>query len=375
MRVKKGETSLITPRHGDGPSGAGSLTIDRAMRQPSERAASPTTDRGNLPVHSETSGDWRASIRQAIRSVAQLRSFVGLPVDDEADHGFPVFVTREFASRIRRGDPHDPLLRQVLPTHAESQSPVGFGSDPVGDPAAAAAPGLLHKYDGRALILTTAACGVHCRYCFRREFDYAGHSGRSERFDGALKYLKQHDSIEEVLLSGGDPLMMTNAALFDLLDSTEAVGHVRRLRLHTRMPIVLPSRVDDELLDRLQASRLAVWIVVHVNHAAEIDSLTAAALSRMVDAGIPVLNQSVLLAGVNDMDNALVELSRRLINLRVTPYYLHQLDRVSGASHFEVDENRGLELIEAMRACLPGYAVPTLVREIAGRASKTPVGG
>ncbi len=343
---------------------AGSLPATGNGRQASVKSAGPPA-----------AASWQASIRDALRTAGDLRAAVGLPPGDDRDHGFPVMVTREFAGRIVRGDPHDPLLRQVLPVNAESASVVGFVNDPVGDPAAAAAPGLLHKYDGRALILTTPACGIHCRYCFRRTFDYKTHSGRTEQFASAIEYLQNNSSIAEVLLSGGDPLMMTDASLSQLIDQIESIEHVRRLRLHTRMPIVVPSRVTDALLQRLRSSRLAVWMVVHVNHAAEIDSATARALTRLVDAGVPVLNQSVLLAGVNDTVDALADLSERLIDLRVIPYYLHLLDRVAGAAHFDVPRPRAVALIDQLRGRLPGYAVPRLVREIAGQSSKTPIAG
>ncbi|WP_231602690.1 EF-P beta-lysylation protein EpmB [Neorhodopirellula pilleata] len=334
-------------------------------------------------------------MKNAIRSAGLLRECLGLPLEQTgelvpgevssttetcsntnasiaaADYGFPIFVTREFVSRMRPGDPNDPLLRQVLPVSDEAAVVDGFGSDPVGDLHANVAPGVLHKYHGRALVVTTGACGIHCRYCFRREFPYAAAGSRGQAFEPSLQYLREHDDIEEVILSGGDPLTMTDAAIDSLVERIEGIDHVTRLRIHTRMPIVVPSRVTLGLIERLRSSRLNVWVVVHVNHASEIDTPTQAALERFVDAGIPTLNQSVLLAGVNDDAATLERLSRRLMECRVMPYYLHQLDRVTGAAHFEVSPERGRELIAELETRLPGFAVPRYVAELAGRASKT----
>ncbi|WP_407652549.1 EF-P beta-lysylation protein EpmB [Aporhodopirellula aestuarii] len=320
---------------------------------------------------------WLASMQSAIRSSEELRRVVGLDAvgsdatEAGADYGFPVFVPREFASRMRNGDPSDPLLRQVLPVDSEGMDVAGFDSNPVGDLQANVAPGVLHKYSGRALVITTGACGVHCRYCFRRSFPYQEAGSRSDAYEPTMEYLRGRPDIEEVILSGGDPLTMTDTALDALIEKIEAIGHVRRLRIHSRMPIVIPSRVNSFLTRRLQHSRLTAWMVVHCNHAAEIDEETAAAMGRMVDAGIPVLNQSVLLRGVNDDVQTLEDLSRALMECRVMPYYLHQLDRVSGAAHFEVDAERGRELISQLESRLPGFAVPRYVAEIAGEKSKT----
>lgn len=326
----------------------------------------------------DETANWRGSMKRAIRSAGELRRHLNLdpPVGDPdgsnaEDRGFPVFVPLEFAARMKPGDPNDPLLRQVLPLPEEANSPDGFSSDPVGDLHAAVAPGLLHKYHGRALAITTGACGIHCRYCFRREFPYSENSSRGDHLELALKYLRENDSIEEVLLSGGDPLTLTDDSVAKLMQQIESIPHVRRLRWHTRMPIVIPSRVTDAWIERMQASRLTSWVVVHCNHPAELDSETGAALMRLVDAGVPVLNQAVLLRGVNDDVDVLESLCRRLIDLRVMPYYLHQLDRVRGAAHFEVDQECGRALVSQLESRLPGFAVPRFVCEQAGQASKT----
>jgi EF-P beta-lysylation protein EpmB len=278
------------------------------------------------------------------------------------------------------------LLLQVMAAAEESVGRPGFVSDPVGDTAARVAPALLQKYSGRALVITTGVCGVHCRYCFRRQFDYStskegvpslpgvqspdGPSGES--WAAAVAHLRLDQSIDEVILSGGDPLTLSDARLDRLVTAIESVPHVRRLRIHSRMPIVIPQRVTQAWVDRVRASRLATWMVIHCNHAQEIDGAVGDGIARMVDAGIPVLNQAVLLAGVNDDAETLATLSRELVNRRVQPYYLHQLDRVAGASHFEVSVDRGRQIVDAMRAMLPGYAVPTYVTEVEGAASKVP---
>jgi EF-P beta-lysylation protein EpmB len=318
---------------------------------------------------------WREELRLAVRDAAQLVAALELPAElaepaRRAAAGFPLFAPWPYIARMMPGDPADPLLLQVLPLAAELEERQGFTADPVGDGEALLSPGLLQKYRGRALLVTTGACAVHCRYCFRRHFPYSDGPRSPEDWQLAIDRIAADPTIDEVLLSGGDPLTLVDSHLAELARRLAAIPHVRRLRIHTRLPIVIPSRVTDDLLGWLCGTRLAPIMVVHANHANEIDEPTAAALSRLVDAGIPVLNQSVLLAGVNDSAEVLVALSRRLVDLRVMPYYLHQLDRVRGAAHFEVPVNRGLALIEQMRAALPGYAVPRYVQEIAGETSK-----
>jgi EF-P beta-lysylation protein EpmB len=269
-----------------------------------------------------------------------------------------------------KGDVADPLLRQVLPLADEQTVYPGYSSDPVGDSAATLSPGLLHKYAGRALLITTGACAVHCRYCFRRHFPYSEAPKSPADWQPAIDRIAADKSIDEVILSGGDPLTLVDAHLVELTGRIARISHVRRLRVHTRLPIVIPQRVTTELIDWLVGTRLTPIIVVHANHAQEIDEATAWALARLVDAGIPVLNQSVLLRGVNDNAEALIGLSRRLVDLRVMPYYLHQLDRVAGGAHFDVPIGRGLKLIESMRRALPGYAVPRYVQEVEGETHK-----
>jgi L-lysine 2,3-aminomutase len=365
---------------------------------------------------------WQEAMRRAIRSTAELRRRLGLgPETDDsggddsggddsggddsggddsasgllgreiarAERDFSTFVPLEYLSRIRPGDPRDPLLAQVMASPAETIAVEGFTADPVGDNAARVSAGMLQKYHGRVLAIPTGVCGIHCRYCFRREFDYAGSAddsgfassthaaigggdqapqagadagaaistGVDDAWRPMIERLADSPEVDEVILSGGDPLTLSDAKLDRLIAAIESVPHVARLRIHSRMPVAIPQRVTPELVARLRSSRLACWVVIHCNHPREIDAAVA---------------KSVLLAGVNDDLETLEGLCRTCVNLRVQPYYLHQLDRVAGAAHFEVPVSRGLELIEGLRRRLPGYAVPTYVTEIAGAASKVP---
>ena len=335
---------------------------------------------------SPSNRDWRVAMKLAIRSGKELRSLLSLPdpkSSDKAGNGpdeafvvasekdFPTFVPLEYLSRIVPGDLNDPLLRQVLPVLDEDQDAPGFTADPVGDLQVMPANGVLHKYHRRVLLVTTGACGVHCRYCFRREFPYPEASATGLLMEAAIRYLRDHQEIEEVLLSGGDPLTLVDEKLKATLEGIESIPHVKRLRVHTRMPIVIPQRITPELIQIFRGTRLATWFVVHANHPNELDEHVLERLGQLIDSGIPVLNQAVLLKGVNDQVEVLESLCSKLINHRIQPYYLHQLDRVRGASHFEVPIERGLEIIEALRELLPGYAMPQYVVENAGAKSKT----
>ena len=314
-------------------------------------------------------------MRLAVRDAAELVAAIELPSDliDPARRtaaGFPLFAPWPYIRRMAKGDAADPLLRQVLPVAAELEEQAGFVADPVGDGSALLSAGLLQKYESRALLIATGACAVHCRYCFRRHYPYSESPRAPADWQPALDRIAADPAIDEVILSGGDPLTLVDVQLAELARRIAAIGHVRRLRVHTRLPIVIPARVTGELIAWLRGTRLAPVVVVHANHAQEIDAECAEALSRLVDAGIVVLNQAVLLRGVNDSADALIDLSRRLVDLRVMPYYLHQLDRVAGAAHFEVPIARGLELVAAMRRALPGYAVPRYVQEVAWEGHK-----
>lgn len=319
--------------------------------------------------------DWQRELRGAVRDADELCRLLELDTADVLPDGagFPMRVPRAFVARMQRGNRHDPLLRQVLPLTAESLDVPGYGPDPVGDQAAMPLPGLLHKYHGRVLLTVTGACAIHCRYCFRREFPYADANPRRGEGAAALAHIRSDPSIREVILSGGDPLSLTDTALAELVDQLAAIDHVETVRLHTRLPVVLPSRIDAGLLAWLQATRLHKVVVIHANHPHEIDQAVTASMRKLAESGAVVLNQSVLLRGVNDCAETLGELSRRLFAAGVLPYYLHVLDPVRGAAHFRVPDREAAELVTAVAARLPGYLVPRLVREDPGQPGKTPV--
>jgi len=297
-----------------------------------------------------------------------------LPGARAANQTFALRVPAPYLARIRRGDPDDPLLKQVLPVGAELEEQPGYVADPLEERAARRAPGLLQKYAGRALLIATQACAIHCRYCFRREFPYAEQaSEEGARWSEALAAIAADSSIEEVILSGGDPLSLSDARLQQITDALAAMPHVKRVRVHTRTPVVLPQRVDDGLCAWLATIRQPVVFVLHVNHPDEIDADVRNACARLRAAGVTLLNQSVLLAGVNDDVETLKRLSVDLMAAGVLPYYLHLPDRVRGTAHFDVAKGRAKALIAALTSQLSGYLVPRLVREIPGQPSKTPV--
>ena len=319
---------------------------------------------------------WQGALKDAVRDPQELLRLLDLPpsaIDgaNDSDEQFPLLVPRSFVARMRPGDPADPLLRQVLPLADELREVPGYVADPVDDATATRRPGLLQKYAGRALLVTTGACAVHCRYCFRRHFPYWQAPRSLAEWRPALDEIAGDETLDEVILSGGDPLMIVDHILEQLIDQLATIPHLRRLRLHTRLPIVIPERVTNELVGTLRGCGLTPIVVVHANHANELDANVARALARLSDAGIVLLNQAVLLAGVSDSLEAQLALCERLIDLRVLPYYLHQLDPVAGAAHFEVPIERGRQIIEQLRARLPGYAVPRYVQEVPGASSKS----
>lgn len=323
---------------------------------------------------------WQSELACAVTDPRELLAALGLPAEliepaQQAAQSFGLRVTRSFLARMRHGDVHDPLLRQVLPLGEELLETTGFTPDPLEEQAARRAPQLLQKYAGRALLITTEACAIHCRYCFRREFPYSlpDTTSRGGRWGEALEVIAQDASIEEVILSGGDPLSLSDARLTQLTDALIDIPHVKRLRVHTRQPVVLPSRVDDGLLAWLRGIRLPMVVVLHINHPNEIDAEVRAACAALRSTGVTLLNQSVLLRGVNDDVDTLQRLSVALIEAGVLPYYLHLQDRVRGTAHFEVDERVAQQLIDGLMRRLSGYLVPKLVREVAGAASKLPL--
>ncbi|KAF1009435.1 MAG: L-lysine 2,3-aminomutase [Luteibacter sp.] len=320
---------------------------------------------------------WRELWRDAITDAAELLAAVGLahrtdllPPDDA---GFPLRVPRGFVTRMRQGDPDDPLLLQVLPRQAEHVEAPGYTVDAVGDMASRASHGVLHKYDGRALLIASGSCAVNCRYCFRRHFPYGDEIAAASQWREALAHVAADTSIRELILSGGDPLSLATHKLEELTQGLAALPHVIRLRIHTRLPVVLPERIDDAFVAWLSALPLQKVVVLHANHANEFDAGVDAACARLRDAGATLLNQSVLLAGVNDDADTLAAMCERSFAAGVLPYYLHQLDKVTGAAHFEVPDDKALGLVDALRARLPGYLVPKLVRELPGDPSKRPV--
>ncbi|MGD8568802.1 MAG: EF-P beta-lysylation protein EpmB [Gammaproteobacteria bacterium] len=322
---------------------------------------------------------WKNSLAQAIRDPRELLELLDLPIDllpaaTSAAASFPLRVPRSYLRRIVKGDIHDPLLRQVLPLGDENISVAGYNDDPVGDLAAQRGSGLLHKYAGRALLVATGACAVHCRYCFRRNFPYSDCNPLPDQWQQAVQYLASRRDIHEVILSGGDPLSLSDERLSALVSRLQRINHLKTLRIHTRLPVVIPERVCDELLQWLQDCTMKVVMVLHINHANEIDSQIIESAQRLKQQGIILLNQSVLLKDVNDTAQALSALSHALLDAGILPYYLHQLDKVSGAAHFAVDDECALQLLDMLRIQLPGYLVPKLVREIAGEPGKQPVG-
>jgi EF-P beta-lysylation protein EpmB len=321
--------------------------------------------------------DWRQLWRESVTDPAELLDLVGLPElaaqlpPDDA--GFALRVPRGFVARMRHGDRHDPLLLQVLPQLAELEQVPGFVSDAVGDIHARVAQGVLHKYHGRALLIASGSCAINCRYCFRRHFPYGEEIAAAGQWRHALAHLREDPSIRELILSGGDPLALTNAKLAELSAGLAELPQVTRLRIHTRLPVVLPERVDTAFVEWLSALPQQKVVVLHINHANELDAGVEAACARLRAAGAIVFNQAVLLRGVNDSAQALEALSERLFAAGVVPYYLYQLDRVQGAAHFEVGDAQALALVEELRQRLPGYLVPKLVREVSGDAAKRPL--
>ena len=330
------------------------------------------------PLPARQPRPWQRALQDAVTDPAELLELVALDARwlepaRAAARRFPLRVPRGFVARMRRGDPRDPLLLQVLPLGAELDEVVGYGVDPVGDLAARAGPGLLQKYGGRALLVSTGACAVNCRYCFRRHFPYEQENASRDAFAPSLDVIRADASLREVLLSGGDPLTLSDRRLAALFEELQAIPHLQRVRIHSRLPIVLPERIDDGFLAAWSRLRLQKVVVVHANHAREVDASVRAAVGALRDSGTTVLNQSVLLRGVNDRPDDLVDLSETLFDAGVLPYYLHLLDPVAGAAHFDVPLAAARQLIAEVAERLPGYLVPRLVREDPGAPAKTMV--
>jgi EF-P beta-lysylation protein EpmB len=337
----------------------------------------PTEKTPMIPLSASTlkTESWQQQQASSFRRVEDLLAYLELARHPDAsqqaaDHSFGFRVTRFFASLMEKGNIDDPLLRQVLPVAAELEEVPGFGMDPLADRDSHEGHGLLHKYHGRVLLITTGACAINCRYCFRRHFPYNDYQVSRNQWQSLVQRLRQDQNIREVILSGGDPLSLTNSRLDNLIGELQQIPHLRRLRIHSRLPVVLPQRLDEHLADILGSCSLTTSLVLHINHPREISSELIRALLALRQRGTVLLNQAVLLKGINDTADIQVSLNERLFDAGILPYYLHQLDPVAGAAHFAVDDQQAITLHSAMQASLPGYLLPRLVREIPGAHGK-----
>ncbi|KEQ12309.1 hypothetical protein GZ77_17255 [Endozoicomonas montiporae] len=328
---------------------------------------------GNQQTRSES---WQMQLANCVTRPEALLEILGLaptllPAALDASKTFAMRIPRSFIARMEYGNPNDPLLRQVLPVGQELTDVAGFGLDPLGEKDKNPTEGIIHKYRGRLLLITSGACAVNCRFCFRRHFPYQDNQLSGQHLQRALDYIKSDSSIREVILSGGDPLAASDRRLQQLTSDLAGISHVKTLRIHSRLPVVLPDRVSDDMLHWLRSTRLKTVVVLHCNHANEIDDSVKAAINRLKMAGATLLNQAVLLKGINDSVDAQVTLSEKLFDAGVLPYYLHVLDKVQGAAHFDISEESAQILIRGMMEECAGYLVPKLVRDIPGKASKT----
>jgi len=327
-------------------------------------------------VKISNSQTWQQELSGAFTQLDKLLAYLNLDINDLEEHEranklFPLLVTRSFASQINKNDPLDPLLKQVLPLPAELDKNTLFTNDPVGDDKASILPGLIHKYYGRVLLIVTGACAIHCRYCFRRAFPYADNSSTPAHFEKVLTYLENHKEIEEVILSGGDPLTISDQRLANIIEAIQSIKHIKRLRIHTRLPVVLPNRVTNRLIDIIKNTSLKTIFVLHVNHPQELSDDVERAIYALKKAKISLFNQTVLLKGVNDNPKTLIDLSYKLFDNDIQPYYLHLLDKVDGAAHFDLAQKDALVIYKKVQQKLPGYLVPKLVTEVQGEANKT----
>lgn len=326
------------------------------------------------PIFFET--DWQTLLRQSICNLDELLDKVelnseSLPACSQAAKDFAIRVPEPYLNRIEKGNPNDPLLLQVLPQSAEMERYPGYSNDPLEELETNPTPGLIHKYKGRVLLILSGACAINCRYCFRRHFPYQENQLGSQQWQQVLLYLQNNQDITEVIFSGGDPLATPDKRLSSMVRDLEAITHIKRLRIHSRLPVVIPQRVTDALCQTLASSRLKTVCVLHINHANEVDAQVADSIAKLQAAKVTVLNQSVLLKGINDSVDCLKSLSETLFTCGVLPYYLFVLDPVHGAAHFDISDSDAIALMKELQAELPGYLVPKLAREIPGRPSKT----
>ena len=319
--------------------------------------------------------NWQKELADAVSDVASLYQLLELPLPEQVytPNKFPLRVPHAFINKMKKGDPNDPLLRQILPDIAESLPVAGYTADPLGENAHNPMKGLLHKYQSRALITVTGACAVHCRYCFRQHFDYGANLPNSQDIRQICHYIANDKRINEVLLSGGDPLNINNRRFNEWIGALSAIDNIKTIRIHTRMPVILPNRIDDELIEILANCPKNIVMVLHINHPNEIDDALAQKCQRLNNHGVVLLNQSVLLKGVNDDVETLCQLSHALFGIGVMPYYLHVLDKVAGSAHFDLPIDRAIQIYWQLLEKLSGYLVPKLVQEMAGKPYKVPI--
>lgn len=323
------------------------------------------------------SKDWQQILSESIRDPKELLLRLGLQEKDvpdvDLDNSFSMLVPQPFIQQMAYADAHDPLLRQVLPVLSEREVVAGFSVDPLGERNTNVQTGIVHKYNGRLLLMLASSCAVNCRYCFRRHFPYSDNRLGKKNWQHTLSYLQQHQDVKEVILSGGDPLLVSDERLQDIIKSLDTIGHIKRLRIHTRLPVVIPQRLTQKLKNILNTSKLQSSLVIHCNHKNEISHELQSALLEFKHSGITLLNQSVLLKGVNDDAQTLIELSDTLFSVGVLPYYLHLLDLIQGGAHFNIEHHQALDIYQKMQQQLPGYLLPKLARECAGEMQKTVV--
>jgi EF-P beta-lysylation protein EpmB len=317
---------------------------------------------------------WQQELADGFSNIDEICKYLNIPLADNkatlSAINFPFRVPREFVDRMEKGNLNDPLLKQILPTVDEHIATPDFTHDPVGDLQSMTETGVIHKYQGRVLLITTGSCAINCRYCFRRNFPYGDFQLSSSKYIKAINYIESHQDISEVILSGGDPLLLNDQKLIGLIQKIESIPHIKRIRIHSRIPIVLPSRITTELCEYLLAVKKDIILVVHANHANELNDKVKFACKQLKSANITLLNQAVLLKGINNTVERLSTLHEKLFTFNIMPYYLHLLDKAAGTVHFEVSEDEGILLMNQIKKILPGYLVPKLVKELTGATNK-----
>jgi len=321
----------------------------------------------------QTTKTWQQDLAEGFNNINDICGY--LNISNNYSHkarteNFPIRVPREFVDRMEKGNLNDPLLKQILPTNNESIIQAGYTDDPVGDVPAMAETGVIHKYHGRVLLITTGSCAINCRYCFRRNFPYNDFQLSTKKYLNALNYITSHQDISEVILSGGDPLLLNDQKLIALIQKIDLIPHVKRIRIHSRIPIVLPSRITPALCDQLAIIKKDLIMIVHSNHANELNNKVRFACDQLKNANITLFNQAVLLKDINNDAKQLCTLHEKLFSYKIIPYYLHLLDKTTGTAHFDVPQNEAIDLMNQIKKVLPGYLVPKLVKEQAGAANK-----